>query len=133
MHVLEHTHLYLNQHLFAVVTTSDQQPTDIFQHMHQRAVQFFSYEVTGCLIGIISVESHDISNEVVEKIQAIFQDWQAAFAQLFQYQYDSEQAQNLAKISIADYEGAILMTRLYDDAFYLEQVEQRILKLLKSI
>ncbi len=133
MHVLEHTHLYLNQHLFAVVTASDQQPTAIFQHMHQRAVQFFSYEVTGCLIGIISVESHDISNEVVEKIQAIFQDWQAAFAQLFQYQYDAEQAQNLAKISIADYEGAILMTRLYDDAFYLEQVEQRILKLLKSI
>ena len=39
-------------------------------------------------------------------------------------------AQILAKISVADYEGAILMYRLNDDLFYLNQVKQRISQLL---
>ncbi|MDN5641896.1 MAG: TetR/AcrR family transcriptional regulator, partial [Acinetobacter sp.] len=34
------------------------------------------------------------------------------------------------KISVADYEGAILMTRLKQDDFYLTHVAERILKQL---
>lgn len=130
MNVLEHTHQYLTEHLFALASTSDLAPAVLFQSMHERAVQFFSYEVIGCLVGILSIESHDISIEIRQKIRDIFQDWQTAFYHLFHHNYDDQQAYIFAKISIADYEGAILMTRLYDDDFYLEQIQQRILKLL---
>ena len=39
---------------------------------------------------------------------------------------DQADAQILAKISVADYEGAILMYRLNNDLFYLNQVKARI-------
>ena len=45
---------------------------------------------------------------------------------------DDHRAQILAKSSIADYEGAILMYRLNDDIFYLEQVKSKILQTLEQ-
>jgi len=53
-----------------------------------------------------------------------------AFYQLFKMQLTDHEAQILAKQSLADYEGAILMYRLNDDLFYLDQVKQRIIKQL---
>lgn len=55
-----------------------------------------------------------------------------AFYQLFKTHLDENDAKILAKQSLADYEGAILMDRLNDDLFYLDQVKQRILKQLQS-
>lgn len=56
-----------------------------------------------------------------------------AFYQLFKIHLDENEAQTLAKQSLADYEGAILMYRLNDDPFYLDQVKQRILKQLQTV
>lgn len=56
-----------------------------------------------------------------------------AFYQLFKIQLTENEAKILAKQSLADYEGAILMYRLNDDLFYLDQVKQRILKQLQTV
>ena len=40
--------------------------------------------------------------------------------------YDAAQADALAKQSVADYEGAILLGRIYDDPSYLQGVYERI-------
>lgn len=128
LEVLQHTHQYLKKYLFQIELSGNTQIVMRFEQMHQRAVEFFSTEVCGCLIGIISLEAANISFEVYEKIQHIFHDWQTAFYQLFSQKLDTTQAQTLAKISVADYEGAILMYRFNQDCFYLEQVKQRILK-----
>ena len=82
MQVLEHTHQYLNQSLFkledfTVIDTSTQ-----FQTIHEKAVLFFSYEIKGCLMGILSLEANDISYTVLQKIRTIFQDWQHVLYQL---------------------------------------------------
>lgn len=66
------------------------------------------------------------------KIRRYFQDWQNAFYQLFKQNLDENTAQNLAKISVADYEGAILMYRLNNDLFYLDQIKSRILQTLNQ-
>ncbi|WP_213033032.1 hypothetical protein [Acinetobacter terrae] len=55
-----------------------------------------------------------------------------AFYQLFKINLDENEARILAKQSLADYEGAILMDFLNDDLFYLAQVKQRILRQLKT-
>lgn len=107
--------------------------TQHFEQIHERAVQFFSYGVKGCLVGILSIEALYQSNDILEKIRAIFQDWEMAFYQLFKIQLTENEAKILAKQSLADYEGAILMYRLNDDLFYLDQVKQRILKQLQTV
>lgn len=130
MDVLELTRQYLNTHLFKLNQQDEISISQQFEQMHERAIQFFSDEVKGCLIGIISIEARYQSEQIVEKIRLIFQDWQMAFYQLFKMQLAEHEAQVLAKQSLADYEGAILMYRLNDDLFYLDQVKQRILKQL---
>ena len=50
---------------------------------------------------------------------------------LFAEKYIEEKARILAKQSIADYEGAILMYRFSQDSFYIEQVKLRVEALLK--
>jgi len=128
--VLEHTHQYLNQQLFTLNDFNEVDPITQFENMHRKAIQFFSYEIKGCLVGIISLEASSISEQILQKIRDIFQDWQNAFYQLFKQNLDENTAQNLAKISVADYEGAILMYRLNNDLFYLDQIKSRILQTL---
>lgn len=130
MQVLQHTHQYLNQSLFKLADLSVIDPITQFQAIHEKAVLFFSYEIKGCLIGILSLEAHDISKAVLQKIRTIFQDWQQILYQLFKQTLSEQDAQNAAKITVADYEGAILMYRLYQDIFYLDQVKKRVLQLL---
>ncbi|MCT9977600.1 TetR/AcrR family transcriptional regulator [Acinetobacter sp. I-MWF] len=126
MQILAHTHLYLNQSLFKLEDFAVVDANQQFQIIHDKAVHFFSYEIKGCLVGILSLEASHISLEVLEKIREIFQDWQNALYQLFQQKMDQADAKILAKISVADYEGAILMYRLNNDLFYLNQVKARI-------
>ncbi|OTG73770.1 TetR family transcriptional regulator [Acinetobacter sp. ANC 4169] len=130
MDVLELTRQYLNTHLFRHCLEDGVCISQQFEQMHERAIRFFSDEVKGCLIGIISIEARYQSAEILEKIRAIFQDWEMAFYQLFKMQLAEQEAKILAKQSLADYEGAILMYRLNDELFYLDQVKQRILKQL---
>ncbi len=130
--VLEHTQDYLNQHLFALQDFAEIDAITQFNHLHAKAMQFFSYEIKGCLVGIISLEAGSISTAIVQKIRDIFKDWQQCFYLIFQQKMDDHRAQILAKFSIADYEGAILMYRLNDDIFYLEQVKSRILQTLEQ-
>ncbi len=130
MDVLELTGQYLNSHLFKLDQQDELSISQQFELMHERAIRFFSDEVKGCLIGIISIEARYQSAEILEKIRAIFLDWEMAFYQLFKQQLTVHEAKILAKQSLADYEGAILMYRLNDELFYLDQVKQRILKQL---
>ena len=45
-----------------------------FEQIHERAMQFFSYGVKGCIVGIHSIESQYHFADILEKIRAIFQD-----------------------------------------------------------
>ena len=81
-------------------------------------------------MGILSLEANDISYTVLQKIRTIFQDWQHVLYQLFKQTLNEQDALKVAKITVADYEGAILMYRLYQDIFYLDQVKKRVLQLL---
>ena len=128
--VLEHTHQYLKQQLFLLHDFNKVNVLTQFENIHIKAVQFFSYEIKGCLVGIISLEASSISEIIMLKIREIFQDWQNTFFQLFKHKLDENTANTLAKISVADYEGAILMYRLNHDFFYLDQVKLRISNVL---
>ena len=57
MDVLELTQQYLNQHLFKLSKNPEMSATQHFEQIHERAVQFFSYGVKGCLVGILSIEA----------------------------------------------------------------------------
>lgn len=128
--ILQFSQQYLNHKLFSILRDTHLEYYVRFEHAHQQAVNFFSIGIQGCLVGMLSLEIPHLSEQIHLKIQSIFQDWELALLHYFQQVMPIAQAQVLAKISVADYEGAILMTRLKQDDFYLTHVGERILKQL---
>ena len=128
--ILQVSQQYLNHKLFSILCDTHLEYYVRFEHLHQQAVRFFNAGVQGCLVGMLSLEVPHLSEQIHLKIQSIFQDWELALLHYFQQVMPIAQAEALAKISVADYEGAILMTRLKQDDFYLTHVAERILKQL---
>lgn len=131
MDVVKQLRVYLQQALFAEVYTLPMNNVEKFKTLHIKAVQFFSHGTAGCLMAILGLDLKQQCPEIFAEIEGFFQDWQRVMLEIFKDNYSIEQAHIYAKQSIADYEGAILMMRIREDDFYLQQVKTRILALLQ--
>jgi TetR/AcrR family transcriptional repressor of nem operon len=128
--ILDVSQQYLKNRVFNILKNNQIEYCSRFEHLHQQAVTFFSTGVQGCLVGMLSLEIPHVSETIQLKIRSIFQDWETSLFDYFHQVMPTVNATSLAKISVADYEGAILMTRLNQDDFYLTHVAERILKQL---
>lgn len=128
--ILDVSQQYLKNRVFNILKNNQIEYCGRFEHLHQQAVTFFSTGVQGCLVGMLSLEIPHLSETIQLKIRSIFQDWETSLFDYFHQVMPTVNATSLAKISVADYEGAILMTRLNQDDFYLTHVAERILKQL---
>lgn len=128
--ILDVSQQYLKNRVFNILKNNQIEYCSRFEHLHQQAVTFFSTGVQGCLVGMLSLEIPHLSETIQLKIRSIFQDWETSLFDYFHQVMPTVNAASLAKISVADYEGAILMTRLNQDDFYLTHVAERILKQL---
>lgn len=131
--LLDQVHSQLKSNLFSIVTQSELSLKQRFEQMHQAAITLFTHGETGCLMAIISIEALYTLPAVLPTIQLFFQDWQHCMQQLYIERYPAAQAMALAKQSVADYEGAILMYRLTQDIDYIELLKQRILSQLTAV
>ena len=103
--ILHVSQQYLNHKLFSILCDTHLEYYVRFEHAHQQAVNFFSIGIQGCLVGMLSLEIPHLSEQIHLKIQSIFQDWELALLHYFQQVMPIAQAEALAKISVADYEG----------------------------
>ena len=67
----------------------------------------------------------------MQPIRRFMDDWTAAFTALYSAEYSQEEAQRLARQLVADFEGAILLARIYDDPSYIDAVTERGLRQLE--
>lgn len=105
----------------------DQKAGQNYQQLHFTASQFFCQGICGCLMATLALDVKDQLPEVMAEIHQFFKDWQQAMQHLYMGRYGAIDAYIYAKEAIADYEGAIVMTRITEDEFYLAQVQKRIL------
>ncbi|MNP45517.1 hypothetical protein D3C76_1394440 [compost metagenome] len=63
-------------------------------------------------------------------IRRFLDDWTLAFAELYSARYSREESQRLGRQLVADFEGAILLARIYGDPSYIDAVIERGLRQL---
>lgn len=131
--LLDQVHRQLKASIFPLATQPNLSLSQRFEQMHQAAIALFTHGESGCLMAIISIDALYTMPTVLPTIQLFFQDWQHCMLQLYSERYPQRQATALAKQSIADYEGAILMYRLTQDLDYIELLKQRILSQLTAL
>lgn len=130
--VLEWTHQGLNQTLFAVAYDEKLTAEERLAKFGRKAARLFQNDSMGCLMGVVSVDATYGKSELMAPIHAFFDDWAKAFAHLFVGRVDEAQALQTAKQWVADYEGAILLARIYGDSTYIDTVTQRALIYLEN-
>ncbi|MGE7955146.1 TetR/AcrR family transcriptional regulator [Pseudomonas sp. NPDC089530] len=130
--VLEWTHQSIGQALFATAFDEKLTPAERLTKMGRKAARLFQDDSIGCLMGVVAVDAAYGKSALMAPIRAFFDDWAQAFAQLFRDRFDEAQAMALGRQLVADYEGAILLARIYADPVYIEAVTQRALDSLKA-
>lgn len=128
--IIKHVHQLAMGHLF----TFDPK-LSVLQSLaitHQKAVSFFKQDSIGCLIAIIAVESVYTTPELVALARAFFTDWQQRMQALFEQVLPQTLAYELSRQMVADYEGAILMARIFEDTRYIEAVYQRLITTIEA-
>ena len=131
--VLLWTHTGLQQTLFAQAFDSTLPPAERLTRMGKKAKKLFQDDSIGCLMGVVSGDAAYGIPDLLEPIRAFLDDWISAFAQLYRDSQEPEQAQALARQLVADFEGAILLARIYNDASYIDAVTARGVQQLQAL
>lgn len=131
--VLEWTHERLKQTLFAIAVDEKMTARERLASMGRKAKRLFQDDSIGCLMGVVAVDATYGKVELMEPIRRFLDDWTAAFAVLYRTAYSEAEAHGLARQLVADFEGAILLARIYGDPSYIDAVTERGLRQLAAV
>lgn len=130
--VLERLHEYYHKKVFSIAYQTDTSAEERFVALFKKQEPIISADFSGCLFGNMTLESGSKQVDFSAPLKAFFSDWQAAFQHLYEEQYSPKEAKQLAKQSIAEVEGALMLMRLYADRSYLTAACERILQRLRD-
>lgn len=131
--VLSWSHERLSQSLFALAYDDTVPAAERLALMGGRAKRLFQDDSIGCLMGVVAVDAAYGNEALMEPIRRFMDDWATAFARLFGEQHAPEQALQLARQLVADFEGAILLARIYADPSYIDAACARAVAQLQAV
>jgi AcrR family transcriptional regulator len=85
----------------------------------------------GCIAGNTSLEAAKLVPEFQVILQGIFRDWLNAYEHLFGEAHEPETATELACRAVAELEGALLLSNLFQDSSYVEKALIRVESVLE--
>lgn len=121
---------HFDQYIFAQAYTPHLSSSDRMQRMLKATEDYFLSRHGGCIMGNLALEVIDVLPSLAEKIAHFFDCWQKAFFELYQSQYDSQKAQDLAEQAVAETQGALMMMRIKNSPTPLLQAHNRIKNLI---
>lgn len=124
--VLANTHEQINRLLFSIAYQTNLSEQERIQQMARRAKKLFREDSIGCLMAVISIDATYALPDLMPQIRRFLNDWADALTLLFQAKLSPPQARIHARQAVADYEGAILLSRIHNDFSYFDRVSERI-------
>lgn len=128
--VLEWTHQLLAETLFSIAYDPLLTPRERLEKLGRKAARLFQDDSIGCLMGVVAVDASYGRSELMAPIRSFLDDWAQAFAQLYRPAFDEAQALERGRQLVADFEGAILLARIYGEPGYIDGVTRRALEQL---
>ncbi|QXH37644.1 TetR/AcrR family transcriptional regulator [Pseudomonas muyukensis] len=130
--VLKWTHEGMSSRLFAIAYQDDLTPAERLEKMGRKTARLFQSDTVGCLMAVVGLDASYGKPELLEPVRSFFDEWAKAFAHLFAYQSEANEALVLGQQLVADMEGAILLTRIHGDPQYIDRVIKRGAELLQG-
>lgn len=123
--VLEWSHERSKQALFSIAFDEKLTPHERFVKMGRRAEKLFQDDSIGCLMGVVAIDAAYGRVELMEPIRRFLDDWKDALFNIYKPGRSDEEANELARQLVSDFEGAILLSRIYGDTSYIKAVTVR--------
>ncbi|MED7666690.1 TetR/AcrR family transcriptional regulator [Pseudomonas moraviensis subsp. stanleyae] len=128
--VLSWTHQQISERLFSIAYREDLSGAERFRLMARHSKKLFIEGAIGCLMGVIAVDAAYSVKALMPQIREFMGEWAAALANIFSEQVPSSTALEHGERAVADYEGAILLSRIHNDSSYIDRVSERWLGVL---
>lgn len=106
---------YLNEKVFALAYADGLSGQQKLGNLIRKLSKLLLSTQGGCVLGNMTLETARLIPEFQRILKEIFTDWAQALTHIFQEKYDVEGAKKLAWQTIMEYEGAVMVNKLFDD------------------
>lgn len=129
--VIAGVHQFFKQEVFSHAYNEALPPVERFELMLKKSESIFVDKETGQIEGNIGVETTLVIPEFKPIIQDFFRDFFDAIKTIYATKYSDEIANELAERAVAEVEGAIMLSRVFEDKSYLLNTHKRLLTRLE--
>ncbi|MBA4850313.1 TetR/AcrR family transcriptional regulator [Emticicia sp. BO119] len=112
-------HNYLKERVFPIAQDTTLTPEERMGKLLKKMGRLLLEKEGGCLVGNTTLETVGVIPEFHEVLKNIMNDWTMALKEIFMSQKDEANAFKLAQLTIMEFEGAVMFSKLYGDRQYL--------------
>ncbi|EPO6700653.1 TPA: TetR/AcrR family transcriptional regulator [Pseudomonas aeruginosa] len=120
----------IEESLFKLAYDDASPAADRFQEMTNKTRRLFEDGAVGCLMAVISIDAAYSMPQLMAHVRSFMDSWAQALTHLFSGHLPATTARQLGMQTVADYEGAILISRIYNDFSCFDRVGKRVLSVL---
>ena len=123
--ILENIHTFQKTKIFNIAYDETLPPSERLGKMLAKFGKTMLLPEGGCFIGNTTLETAQHNPEFAKILRGVFEDWIKALQHLFSTQYPSDTALRLAQQTVMEFEGAVMLKKLFNDDNLLLEVYTR--------
>lgn len=123
--VIKYAHEFFQKEVFSIAYDKTLSPQQRMEKMFKKSERALLSD--GNIMGNIGVETARAIPEFAEHIRDFYKEWMSAVEYVFSEITNEEDAKKLAEQTVAEFEGAVMMTRIFKDAKYIKNAYDRLL------
>jgi TetR/AcrR family transcriptional repressor of nem operon len=129
--VIEYAHNYFKKEVFAIAYDETLSPQQRMEKMFKKSERALISE--GNIMGNIGVETARVIPEFSNHIRDFYTEWINAVAYIFKTVTDEADGQRLAEQTVAEFEGAVMMSRIFKDTKFIKNAYERLMNRFAAI
>lgn len=123
--ILESVQSHLKNKIFDMAYDESFTPSERLNKMLMKLGKFLLSQEGGCFVGNMTLETAYHIPEYAEILRGIFNDWIHAMQHLFATKYPTDTAFRMAQQTVMEFEGAVMLTQIYNNQQLLLDVYTR--------
>ncbi|MEZ5053686.1 MAG: TetR/AcrR family transcriptional regulator [Chitinophagales bacterium] len=123
--VIQYAHEFFKKEVFSIAYDTNLTPQQRMEKMFKKSERALVSD--GNIMGNIGVETARAIPEFAEHIRDFYTEWMGAVEFVFREITNEEDAKKLAEQTVAEFEGAVMMTRIFKDTKYIKNAYERLL------
>jgi len=129
--VLKTVHEYLKTKVFSIAEEKNLLPKERMEKILLKLGNALLSQEGGCIVGNTTLEVAGQNVSFKGTLKDIFEDWRIAMKSIFIDEFPEGTAGRLAEQSVMEFEGAVMLSQIYENDQYLKDVFVRTLSKMK--